>query len=386
MPQILSVQVKERRYDECVTRRIAIVLPNLQMGGAERISITLAEEFVAKGFAVDLVLLQGKGALLATVPTNARVIDLQAPRLRNAVMPLRRYFRQAQPVAAYANIWPLTLTTAMAAKIAGGHTQVVTMHHNSLSSQYVDTHRHSGLFMKATLRMEMALATSVVGCSEGVIEDLATLAGVPVSRFRAIPNPVKIRSDVDACSAAAANDVWEVPRGRRILAVGNLKPQKNYPLLFEAYAAMEKGDADRLVVIGEGELRDELERQMVDLGIDRWVRMPGQSECLEAYYETADLFVMSSRYEGLPTVLIEALGFGLPVVSTDCPSGPREILDGGRFGALAPMDDPAALARAMEKALAGPADEAALTSRANDFAPDAISRRLLGLIADSTIA
>jgi glycosyltransferase involved in cell wall biosynthesis len=178
--------------------------------------------------------------------------------------------------------------------------------------------------------------------------------------------------------------MWEVPRGRRVLAVGNLKPQKNYPLLFEAYAAMEKGDADRLIVIGEGELRDGLEAQVRDLGIDHWVRMPGQSECLEAYYKTADLFVMSSRHEGLPTVLIEALGFGLPVVSTDCPSGPRQILDGGRFGALVPMDDPEALTKAMEDGLAGPVDQAALTSRANDFAPDAISRRLLGLIAAST--
>ena len=263
-----------------------------------------------------------------------------------------------------------------------GGVPVVTMHHNSLSSQYVDTDRHSPLIMKAALRLELALAMSVVGCSEGVVTDLAMLAGVASSRFRAIPNPVKIRSDIDARSVAAANDMWEVPRGRRILAVGNLKSQKNYPLLFDAYAAMEKSDADRLIVIGEGELRDPLEAQVRELGMESWVRMPGQSECLEAYYKTADLFVMSSRHEGLPTVLIEALGFGLSVVSTDCPSGPREILEGGRFGTLVPMDNPAALARGMEEALAGPADKAALTSRANDFAPDAISRRLLGLIAD----
>ena len=369
-----------------MTRRIAIVLPNLQIGGAERISITLAEELISQGFAVDMVLLQARGALLATVPAAARVIDLHAPRLRNAAAPLLRYFREAQPIAAYANIWPLTLTTALIAKLARGGTQVVTMHQNSLSSQYVDTRRHSPLVMKAALRLELTLAARVVGCSEGIIDDLATLAGVSSSRFRAIPNPVKIRKDVDARSIAAANEMWNAPRGRRILAVGNLKPQKNYPLLFEAYAAMEKGDADRLIVIGEGELRGGLEAQVRDLGIDQWVRMPGQSECLEAYYETADLFVMSSRHEGLPTVLIEALGFGLPVVSTDCPSGPREILNGGRFGTLVPMDDPAALAKAMADGLAGPADEAALTSRANDFAPDAISRRLLGLLAESTLA
>jgi glycosyltransferase involved in cell wall biosynthesis len=221
----------------------------------------------------------------------------------------------------------------------------------------------------------------VVGCSAGVIEDLARLAGVSAARFKAVPNPVRIRSRVGAADLRTANKAWEIPPGRRVLAVGNLKTQKNYPLLLEAYAAMAKGDSDCLIILGEGELRAPLERQVRELGIGRWVKMPGQTGILEAYYRTADLFVMSSAHEGLPTVLIEALGFGLPVVSTDCPSGPREILDDGRFGTLVPLDDPAALAKAMENALAGPPDEAALRSRANDFAPDTVSRQLLGLLA-----
>jgi glycosyltransferase involved in cell wall biosynthesis len=369
-----------------VTLRIAIVLPDLRVGGAERISITFAEELVAKGFAVDLVLLRARGALLATVPPLARVIDLRAARLRNSIQALRRYFRDSRPVAAYANIWPLTLATAVAAKMAGVGTHVVTMHQNSLSSQYVDERRHSRLVMKVALRLELALARCVVGCSSGVIEDLAALAGAPTNRFRAIPNPVKIRKDVDRESVTAANDLWGVPRGRRILAVGNLKPQKNYPLLFDAYAAVKKGDADRLIVIGEGELRRTLEDRARSLGIDPWVLMPGQSNCLEAFYQTADLFVLSSRHEGLPTVMIEALGFGLPVVSTDCPSGPREILDGGRFGTLVPMDEPVSLAKAMEDGLAGRADKTVLMARAEDFAPDTISRKLLGLLPNAALA
>jgi glycosyltransferase involved in cell wall biosynthesis len=369
-----------------VKSRIAIVLPDLQIGGAERVSITLAQELIARGFEVDMVLLQARGALLKTAPSRARVIDLDVRRLRDSIAPMRRYFRDARPVAVYANMWALTLVTAIAAKAAGVGVQVVTMHQNSLSSQYVDQRRHSRLAMKAALRLELALATKIVGCSTGVIEDLAMLANVPVGRFRAIANPVRIRTDPDPAAVAAANGLWGVPRGRRILAVGNLKLQKNFALLFDAYARMDKGDADRLIVIGEGDLRGALERQIEKLGIGPWVAMPGQSNTLEAYYATADLFIMSSKHEGLPTVMIEALGFGLRIVSTDCPSGPREILDDGRFGTLVPMDDPAALAEAMEKGLAGPADKAALKSRANDFAPDAISAKLLGLITDLPLA
>jgi glycosyltransferase involved in cell wall biosynthesis len=369
-----------------VKRGIAIVLPNLRLGGAERISITLAEELLAQGFAVDLVLLQATGDLLGAVPGHARIIDLRTTPLRSAVVPLARYFRESRPVAAFANIWPLTLAATTAARLSVSGTRVVTMHQNSLSSQYVGPKRHSPLAMKAALRLELALAARVVGCSNGVIEDLAQLADVPAARLVAVPNPVRIRHKVDAADLNTANEHWQVPPGRRILAVGNLKAQKNYPLLLDAFAAVEKGDGDRLLILGEGELREPLERRVRELGIDRWVKMPGQTGILEAYYRTADLFVMSSAHEGLPTVLIEALGFGLPVVSTDCPSGPREILDNGRFGTLVPMDDAAALAKAMEDALAGPPDEAALKSRANDFAPDTVSRKLLGLLDDPALA
>jgi glycosyltransferase involved in cell wall biosynthesis len=367
-------------------RRIAIILPDLGIGGAERVSVTLAEELIGQGFPVDLVLLQARGPLLQTIPPKVRVIDLKTRRLRSSIFPLLRYFRQARPAAAFANVWPLTLASAIAARMASVDVEVVTMHQNSLSSQYIDRGRHSPFAMKAALRLELALAGKVVGCSDGVIHDLAALAGVPVSSLQAIANPVKIASKVDPRAVAAADDLWGVPRGRRVLAVGNLKPQKNYPLLLDAYAQLNKGKDDRLIIIGEGALRGGLERQIRDLGIEQWTVMPGQSECLEAFYQTADLFVMSSRHEGLPTVMIEALGFGLPIVSTDCPSGPREILDGGRFGTLVPMDDPVALAGAMTDALTGPVDKAALRSRADDFAPGAISRKLLGLITDEAFA
>ena len=172
-------------------RRIAIVLPNLAIGGAERVSITLAEVLVSKGFAVDMVLLEAGGALLATIPKGARVIDLRAPRLRNSMRALWHYFQDAKPIATYANIWPLTLTTAIAARIAGVGAQVVTMHQNSLSSQYVDGRRHSRHAMRVALRLELALAKKVVGCSAGVIGDLALLR-MYLKRFQAIPNPVRI--------------------------------------------------------------------------------------------------------------------------------------------------------------------------------------------------
>lgn len=361
--------------------RFAILLPSLVIGGAERVCLTLAEEFVSSGYKVDLVLLQAKGPLLAAVPAGVRLIDLAAPRLRNAIRPLSTYFRRERPVAAFANVWPLTLATAIAAKASRSRTQVIAMHQNSLSSQYVHERRHSLLTMRAALRVELALAKRVVGCSLGVIEDLAGLAGVSPTRMSAVPNPVKVTRPVDGLSLTVATDTWHVPKGRRVLAVGNLKPQKNYSLLLDAYSKVKKGNDDRLIIIGEGEERARLEKEIEILQLKPWVVMPGQSECLEAYYETADLFVMSSKHEGLPTVMIEALGFGLPVVSTDCPFGPREILDNGRLGTLVPLDEPEILGAAIERGLAERVNRTRAIARADDFAPKAIGHKLLSLVA-----
>jgi glycosyltransferase involved in cell wall biosynthesis len=153
----------------------------------------------------------------------------------------------------------------------------------------------------------------------------------------------------------------------RILTVGTLKEQKNHELLLYAFSKLlERVDA-HLLILGEGHLRKKLEALIDDLGIRANVSMPGFINDPSPYYQNASLFVLSSDWEGLPTVLIEALAFGTPVVSTDCPSGPREILCGGQFGYLVPMSNADALATAMAESLTATHDVIALKARAQDF-------------------
>lgn len=360
-------------------RRVAILLPTLGIGGAERVSLTLAEEFISNGFGVDMVVMSATGPLLQHIPPACRLFDFKQARLRNAAIPLYRYFRKERPDAIVANIWPLTLAAALASKFAGLSDRVVCVHQNAIGPQYFQTGRHSSASLRLCIKTELSLSRAVVGCSQGVVTDLAAVSGLPEDRFTLLPNPVKIAAELPHAVMAEAEKHWSVPRGGRILAVGNLKRQKNYPLLLETFALLAGDPKLQLIVIGEGDLRLPLEAQRSQLGLDGRVSMPGQSTTIEAFYRTADVFVMSSDFEGLPTVLIEAMGSGLSIVSTDCPHGPREILGGGEYGRLVPTNDANALAAAIADVLRHPFDTAILKERATEFSPARAAERYLKL-------
>ena len=178
---------------------------------------------------------------------------------------------------------------------------------------------------------------------------------------------------------AQAEKLWCCPPGKRVLTVGSLKEQKNHPLLLRAFARIPDPQA-RLMLVGMGECEVGLRALAGDLEIADRVIFAGFHPDPTPFYRTADLFVLSSDYEGLPTVLIESLSCGTPVVSTDCPSGPAEILEGGRYGRLVPVRDPAALAAAIQAALSETPDRGALQRRAGDFAPAIAAQRYLDLL------
>ncbi|SHL76545.1 Glycosyl transferases group 1 [Paracoccus solventivorans] len=208
---------------------------------------------------------------------------------------------------------------------------------------------------------------------------MASLSFMTPSRMTTIHNPVRVLPSPAADALDQADALWGVPPGRRILTVGNLKEVKNHPLLLRSFAQI--GDAQaRLMILGQGGNEGKLRALAEELGIIGRVIFAGFHADPAPFYASADLFVLSSDYEGFGNVIVEALSFGLPVVSTDCPSGPAEILDGGRFGRLVPVGDAAALARAMAAALAEPADQVLLKRRAADFSPEIAARSYLSAL------
>lgn len=340
--------------------RIAFLLPNMSGGGAERVALTLMTTFIDRGHEVDLVLMSTRGELMAHLPSEVRVFDLKARRVRNMLWPLIGYLRARRPDALQARMWPVTVIAIAARMLSRSSTRVVVSDHSYLSEAY----RHS-LVKSTSLRLSVRafypFADARIAVSNGVAGDLASMAGMDRSRWRVIFNPVP--SVIAAAGATDDEPMWPENRAR-ILTVGSLKAPKNQALLVQALAKLPPEREAHLMIVGEGPLRSELERLAGQLGVSGHVSFPGFKADPTPYYRSADLFVLSSDHEGFGNVLIEALQAGLPVVSTNCPSGPAEILGGGQFGKLVPCNDADALAEAIEAALSGTVDAEGQRDRA----------------------
>lgn len=358
---------------------ISILLPDLRGGGAERVMVDLAREFVRLGHTVEFVLLQATGDFLPEAQRDFAVFDLATPRTRNVPWPLARYMRDRKPYAVIANMWPLTSAAVIGKAISRQPCRLLLVEHCTLSRQYAAWGALHNTLLSASMSATYHFADQVAAVSDGSATDTARLARIPPDRVTVLHNPIPQRPMPGPEARAMADALWACPPRRRILTVGSLKDQKNHPLLLRSFATMSCPDA-RLMLLGQGTNEAALRRLASDLGIADRVIFAGFHADPSPFYATADLFVLSSDYEGLPTVLMEALSFGLPVVSTDCPSGPAEILEGGRFGCLVPVGDAPALARAMEDALAAPVDRNAMIRRASDFAPEIAARKYLDLL------
>ncbi|MFL6763746.1 MAG: glycosyltransferase [Sphingomicrobium sp.] len=324
---------------------IAFLLPNLGGGGAERVALTLAKAFVERGHSVDLVVMERTGELIGAVPPGVRIVDLKVKRMRNIVPSLIRYLRKRRPDAIHISMWPLTIIGIIGARASRVRMRVVVSDHATYSSSSLYSRQLKQLSWSA--RLIYPLADRRVTVSEMGANDLAELTGIPRSRFEVIYNPIDVPRQIAASDETER--AWRGP-GRRILTIGTLKSEKNHSLLLRAFARMQDSDA-QLLILGEGPLRADLERLAAELGIADRVAMPGFALDPWPYLASAELFVLSSDSEGFPVALAEAMHAGLRIVSTDCVSGPSEMLDGGRFGKLVPIGDERALAEAMEETL-----------------------------------
>jgi glycosyltransferase involved in cell wall biosynthesis len=230
------------------------------------------------------------------------------------------------------------------------------------------------------MRVLYPSADAVVAVSAGVADGLASRAGLRRDRITVIHNPI-VTPEIAEKAAAGLDHPWFAPGQSPVfLAAGRLTVQKDYPTLLRAFAQLRQRRAARLVILGVGELRDELAAQVSSLGLAADVEFAGFQENPFAFMRRAAAFVLSSAWEGFGNVLVEALACGTQVVSTDCPSGPAEILDGGRFGHLVQVGDASALAAAMEAALVHPLPAELLRERAQIFSIDAALDRYLPLL------
>jgi glycosyltransferase involved in cell wall biosynthesis len=351
------------------SKTTAIFLPDLRGGGAERVAVNLANELVARGHAVDMVLLSATGEFLSALRPEVKVVDLKVGRVRWALGPLVRYLRSRRPSAMLACMWPLTILAPLARMIAKVPARLIVAEHTTWSRSELLKRPTLGWQIRASMHLFFQRVNAIVTVSEGAADDLARFAHLNRKTITVIYNPVVGDEKSLSTEPLEPGDWWSGTH-KRLLAVGTLTRVKDYTTLLNALALLRQKVDARLLILGEGECRDSLRAHVKQLGVEASVFMHGFVSDPSPYYSRTDLHVLSSTSEGLPTVIIEALAAGAPVVSTDCPSGPREILSDGRFGRLVPVGDVAALATAMQASLSETPDRVALKLRSQDFSID----------------
>jgi glycosyltransferase involved in cell wall biosynthesis len=332
-------------------------------GGAERVQLAIMRHLVEAGHEVQLILAFGGGVLLRLVPPEVRVFELGAKRLAGTLPRLVRYLRAEKPWSLQAIMWPCTVLAVAARMAARSPTRLVLSDHTFLSDHYPAPRTQR--LLRLSMRLLYPRAEHRVAVSRGAASDVAKLAGLADRDVEVVYNPVDLPDTI--VESDSARQSWQ-GASPRIISAGAFKAEKNQDLLIRAFARVARHyPAARLVILGEGALRGKLEALRDEFGLADKVALPGFQIDPWPYLAGADLFVLSSDYEGMSLVLVEAMHAGLKVVSTDCEAGPAELLQGGRFGRLVSVGDEQALARAMSEELNTPANPERQKARARQI-------------------
>lgn len=337
-----------------LTGRVALFIPNLAGGGAERVILNLAHAMLEFGLSVDLLVASVEGPYAKQIDTKIRLINFNTSRTLNSFPQLLKYLRQYRPKALISALSHCNVMAIVAKKVAMVSTKVVVSEH--LAFSFLDTaspkvqSAHQKMFV--TMRLAYPFADAIVTVSQGVADDLRSVAGIK-QKTKVIFNPV-LSKEVFRKAALPVSHPWLHTDIPVIVGVGRLNRQKDFPTLLRAFALLRRMRPARLMILGEGEDRPQLEDLIKELNISEDVWLPGFVDNPYAYMKHADIFVLSSIFEGLPTVLIEAMAVGTPVVATDCKSGPSEILGAADYGTLVPMQNPEAMAKAIDQTLSQP--------------------------------
>lgn len=356
------------------TGPIAFYVPSLTVGGAERVTVSVANGLAGRGYDVDLVVSFNDGAFREEVDENVTVVDLDTPKIPvvgiGASVPcLSRYLSERSPAIVFSQMTYANDIYMLSQLLSGSDTVSIGTIHNTLGMQEEPKEK----FVQWLQRRLAGQADQFVAVSDGVADSVVEHVGVDRERVSVLHNPIPV-SDVQERAQESVDHRWlDSPEHEVVLGVGRLERAKNFSSFLRAFARLhESRPQTRAIIVGRGSERDELEALATELGIADVVSFPGFVDNPYGFMSGASVLAMSSIHEGLPTVLIEALACGCQVVSTDCPSGPAEILADGTYGRLTTVGDDAELATAIEATLESPKPVEKLVERAHDFAPEAV--------------
>jgi len=365
-------------------KKIAFLLESLKLGGIGRLTLLLAEELADRGYQVDLVLLKKQGQYLKQVPSNVRIVDLKAKKLLLSSHLIGSYLKRENAAVLISANERVNIMALLAKKLFRVKTKLIISVH--VNNSEAIARQEASIYKKLVILVARRIyrwADKVVAVSKGVAEDLEKLFLVSRDKIDVIYNPV-ISKDIGKKANEAVDHPWlNQDRLPVILGVGRLIRQKDFSTLVKSFYEIKKEIADaKLIILGEGEERLKLEREINELELNDDVDLPGYVENPYSYMKKSEVFVLSSAWEGFGNVLVEAMAVGTPVVSTECPSGPTEILEGGKYGPLVAVGDAGSLAAAAINILKDPPESSFLIRRAQDFSVDKAVNKYLEILKD----
>lgn len=384
--QYSSGKVDKKLYDSTVTfvtdnqdnqssslGKIAIYIDSLQGYGADKTLLKIAEGLAELGLDVDLVTAKKAVKIGSRINPAVNLIDLRSSRfnLIKNVVGLTNYLIDKKPAILFSSIHFNNITSTCAitlARLVGVNSKLVVRQANRLEYQLKGYPFPIGALMYPLIRMAYKKADLIISPSQGLLSDLTKFMKAEESKIKLVYNPT-VTPDIFEKAQQEINHPWfEQKSFPIILGAGRLKPQKDFATLIEAFARVKRNFRDaKLVILGEGRQRRELENLVTKLGLQGDVDLVGFQENPYVFIAKADVFVLSSIYEGLPNILIEALALKKKIVATNCPSGPAEILKFGKYGSLLPTSSPFLLEAAIIKALEEKPSSLAESNPAKDF-------------------
>ena len=338
--------------------KIIFIIPDLRCGGAEKIFINLAN-CLSDEREIIFILLKKRGEMIGLLKNNIKIISLDVSRIRNSFFKLIKYFRLYNNAYIISAMWPLNCVVLISS-LFGSKSNLffITEHVNLTRSNGIDF-KINKFLLSLSISLTYFIAKKIICVSNGVSKDIQKYYLFNgKKKFKTIYNPIV--SKIEKIKKKSNTKI-------QILNVGTLKTQKDHKTLIKAFSLLENPDRYHLNIVGDGPLKNELIQFVNDLKLQNYITFHGFQKNLKNFYLNSDLFVLSSIYEGFGNVIVEAMSYGVQIISTDCPSGPSEILDNGKYGILVPTNDEKSISSAIKNIINNKFDVKLLINRAKDF-------------------
>lgn len=361
-------------------KKVSVMMSFSGAGGVERMVMNLVRQFSQQCEQVDLLVIRAKGPHFSDIPENVRVIKLNANHTLTAIPEIVRYLKRERPSSLLVAKDRAGRAAVIARAIAGVSTKIVVRLGTNLSTALEHRSAISAWWRRAPMKRIYSKVDHVVAVSKGVMQDTLENTGISSDKISVIRNPVVTQDFIHKSQQNAPHEWLQDKTLPVVIGVGRLSVQKDFATLIRAFAKVREQRSCRLIILGEGGKRHELEALIAELDLQEYTFLPGFQDNPMCWVKAADVFVLSSRWEGSPNALTEALALGVPSVSTRCPSGPDETLDEGKYGPLVAMGDVDEMASSILDVLSNPLPSETLKGAVAEYHDHISAAKYLALL------